>query len=352
MKQKMTFLTLGAKSGALAASGPGGRCAAGRAAPLRQPGVGLVGHQRRQGEPAEAGGGLPQHLAARQERAGSGVVAWVEGHRWNPLCRQRVRASRANTPARQRTGPACCIAGYGMKMNSFRLNRLCATSCHTRGVVEQQRPVDAPLLRHRGQVVDDAGALDLRRRARERLGEHVRDAPVHRRRLALGEPPAPLGRLSDDERAVEQRERLGRHVRGVPLAAGRRRLRQVEDLQERVVRVAPDLLVDAPPPVAVHRAVVRIALGEAAPRRVVHRHRRPVHRRVEAAGDRQHRVADRLGVETPQVGMLQQPIGRVDLGGPGRCLAAHPVGPAEDEAADEALHRVAVVDEAGRQMVE
>ena len=50
--------------------------------------------------------------------------------------------------------------------------------------------------------------------------------------------------------------------------------------------------------------------------------------------------------------MLQQPVGRVDLGGPGRPLAAHPVGPAEDETADEPLDRVAVVDEAGGQVVE
>ena len=76
-------LDAGREVGRLGGERPGGRFA-GHAGGLRQPGVGLVGHQRRQGEPAEAGRGLPEHLAARRERAGSGVVTWIERHGQSP----------------------------------------------------------------------------------------------------------------------------------------------------------------------------------------------------------------------------------------------------------------------------
>ena len=56
-------------------AGPGGR--PGPGASLGRPGVGGVGQQRREREPAEAGGRLAQHLAARQKRVRSGMAAWV-----------------------------------------------------------------------------------------------------------------------------------------------------------------------------------------------------------------------------------------------------------------------------------
>ena len=241
---------------------------------------------------------------------------------------------------------------YWMNTYSFRLKQAVRDILPDPRVVQQQAFGDAPLGGDGGQIGGDARALGVGRPAGQRLHEHVIEATVDRARLPFREPLPPLGGLADHERAVEQGQRLRRHVGRIPLPTGRRRLRQVEHLEERIVGVAPNLLVDAAAAVAVHRTVVRIPFGQPMPRRVVHRHRRPVHRRVEPAGDRQHRIADRLRVQAPEVGVLQPAVGRVALERLGRRLAAHAVGLAQHQPADHALERVPVGDERRRQVVQ
>ena len=75
---------------------------------LRQPAVGPVRHQRRQGEEAETGRRAPQHLAPGLERTRSRMV----------VVTPRVEAHRRS---------------YLMNRYSLRLKRLCATSCQTCG---------------------------------------------------------------------------------------------------------------------------------------------------------------------------------------------------------------------------
>ena len=73
---------------------------------LREARVGPVGHQGRQRQQAEAGRGLAQHLAARQERAGGGVTAWIKAHGKTSARGVRGATSCWAWPARRPEPPA------------------------------------------------------------------------------------------------------------------------------------------------------------------------------------------------------------------------------------------------------
>ena len=147
-------------------------------------------------------------------------------------------------------------------------------------------------------------AADSRPRSaagRRRPGTSLRSAPSSG--FGLGQQRAsPRLRLLMHERIVQQDQRLGRHVRHVATADRGERDRRVEGEQERRQEIAAHRQVDAAPAVAVERAARRPAAafhGRASGRP----ERRAKHRRVEPAGDGEHRVADRFAFEPPQIRM-------------------------------------------------
>ena len=164
-----------------------------------------------------------------------------------------------------------------------------------------------------------------------------------------GHARPPFRRLIDDEGVVEHRQRLHRPAGDVAGAAGCRRFRGVEDLQERIGGVASDPLIQTAASVAVERADRSAPFGL---RRVVDVDARAPHRRVELAGDGEDRIADRFGVESAERSVGKELVERIDLRGFGGWQRHTPEGPAHDHLPQDALDRPAFIDEPAGKPVE
>ena len=163
---------------------------------------------------------------------------------------------------------------------------------------------------------------------------------------------APRFGLMPDEGAVEQGQGLGRDVGQVSLSPGAGGLGQTEGLQKRVVGISPNLLVDAAPPGSVQGAGRGDPFALAFSDFLIDGDGAAVQRRVQAAGDAQHGVADLFGFEPSQVGMLEETVGGVHPERLGGGPAAHAVSLGRGQPAHHALDGVALLNEAGGQLIQ
>ena len=143
--------------------------------------------------------------------------------------------------------------------------------------------------------------LALGRRPPEGEAEHRDDAlAVIVQVGVLGDPVAETGREMHDLDVVHHQQRLRGHVRLVALALGGDGGGQVQCVEHGIRLISDDLNVDAAP---VRPAGYRLRFGCV--------------NRFEIAGGGQHRVANRFGLQPPQVSVRQEVVLRIHLPGRG-----------------------------------
>src|SRR5262245_50109809 len=179
------------------------------------------------------------------------------------------------------------------------------------------------LLVRRHPVQERHAVLHLLVRRRAREGELPRDRNPRGRIVARLAPHAlrELLRPRENERVVHQEQRLGSDRRERSRLAVGLHDRHVEALQHREDPAPAHLDVEAPAElVAVERKdlvdlalAVEVLLAHDDLSHLVrhHGHRRAEHFEVEVARDRQHRVADRFGLQAVDVHAPEQPVLRV-----------------------------------------
>ena len=94
-----------------------------------------------------------------------------------------------------------------------------------------------------------------------------------------------------DERIVEHCQGLRRNVGGVALATRGRRLGRVKSLEKRVVRVAPNTLVNTAASITIQRTLWPAAFGLG---NIIHVHPRAVHLKIHLTGHRKYGVTNGL----------------------------------------------------------
>src|SRR5687767_10521746 len=178
---------------------------------------------------------------------------------------------------------------------------LCTASPHVKEFAEVQQNVSEINQRTGLHLLERERALQIGRGSSER--QLVTEIDLFRgvvRYLTLDSLGKEFG-LLNHERVVEQRQRLRRHHRHVAGPCGQIHIRMIEGLEHRIWQRAPLIDVDTPPPCGRTVGLVVPAplglFGHQDFLRHVWEKCLSAHRQVDVAGDREHRIANRLGIE-------------------------------------------------------